>query len=134
MSQPLINPKRLILVIALICESAACSSEKPKEVAVKPRTDPIGMMLYEARKSETISSDIALRLADMVFRRVAGDEVVANQLPFTVIDQGESWLVQGTRSRASSIDLLDPVGGQLIIVIKKTNCEILELSRVLTSG
>lgn len=42
-------------------------------------------------RRETVSSDIALRLAEMVFTRVYGKQYVEERLPFVVRDLGDRW-------------------------------------------
>jgi hypothetical protein len=96
--------------------------------------DDMSMKLREARKVQVISSDIALKLADMVLRKSYGDATVENQLPFTVLDQGDRWQVNGTFRKPSSLDLKDPEGGYLTITIQKTNCRILDMARYLILG
>lgn len=125
------SAKYLPFLFALVGGIAACSSDTPKEAAVKPSSNAITTMtLYEATKTELISSDIALNLAEMMFRKFHGEAVLANQMPLKVLDRGEAWQVEGTFRKYSSPDLDDPEGGQLVIVIKKTNCQILEFARL----
>ena len=87
------------------------------------------MRLRRYRNIEVISSDIALKLADMVFREIHGDETVENGLPLTVTDLGDRWRVDSTFRKPSSLDLKDPEGGQLTMTIQKTNGRILNLAR-----
>jgi hypothetical protein len=75
------------------------------------------MFLRRARNVETVSSDIALRLAEMLFIRHYGQEHTNEQLPLVVIDQGDRWEVHGR----------DGVPHRLIAIIKKIDGRILEL-------
>ena len=122
---------KLILFSLLLSLISACSAERPREVSVAEPDDDISMKLREARKVEVISSDIALKLADMVLRKSYGAATVDNQLPFTVLDQGDRWQINGTFRKPSSLDLKDPEGGYLTITIQKTNCRILDMARFL---
>ena len=124
--------KRWMFVIPFACCVAACSADAPKEIAVEPKITKITTMtLYEATKTELVSSDIALGLAELMFRKIYGEAVLANQMPLKVLDRGQAWQVEGTFRKYSSPDLDDPEGGQIVIVIKKTNCQILEFARLL---
>ncbi len=87
------------------------------------------MRLRRYRNVEVVSSDIALKLADMVFRDIHGDETVENGLPLTVADLGDRWRVDSTFRKPASLDLEDPEGGQLTMTIQKTNGRILSLAR-----
>jgi hypothetical protein len=77
------------------------------------------MLLRRALRKETISSAIALRLAEMVFVRLYGKEYTDERSPLVVIDRGDRWEV-------ISRDGITP-GERLRIVIVKTNGRILEL-------
>jgi len=89
------------------------------------------MKMREARKKYLISEDIAVKLAEMVFRENYGEAVLANQLPLTVRDRDEAWQVEGTFRQYSSLDLKDSEGGQIIIVIRKLNGEILDFTHLM---
>ncbi len=93
--------------------------------------EDMSMLLAKARNVETISADIAEKLAVLIFRRNFGDAVTDGQLPLVVIDRGDRWDVEGSTDVPSSIDLDDPVGGRLVITIMKTDCQITRLVRVL---
>jgi len=126
------SAKHLMIVFPLACGIGACSPDASKEVAVKPEIKSItSMTLYEATKTELVSSDIAVKLAELMFRKIYGEAVLAKQLPLKVLDRGEAWQVEGTFRKYSSPDLEDPEGGQLVIVVKKTNCQILEFARLM---
>jgi hypothetical protein len=56
--------------------------------------EEISMQLRRATRSETISSDIALRLAEMVFVRHYS-HLINEQLPLEVTDRGDRWEVHG---------------------------------------
>jgi hypothetical protein len=81
-----------------------------------------GLSMFHRRvlRQETISSDIALRLAEMIFVRLYGKEYTEERSPLTIADQGDRWEI---RSR----DGIAP-GERLLMVIVKTNGRILELT------
>jgi hypothetical protein len=72
--------------------------------------------------AETISSDIALRLAEMVFAHNYGREVTDAQLPLSIADGGDRWEIRG-RTAASS----PPDAGRLGITIMKADARIVEM-------
>jgi len=78
------------------------------------------MLLRRAKRIETISSEIALRLAEMVFVRLYGKEYVDQRSPLVVIDSENRWDI---RSR----DGITP-GERMQIVIEKANGRILDLA------
>jgi hypothetical protein len=77
------------------------------------------MLLRRAFREETISSGIALRLAEMVFVKYYGRKYTNERSPLVIADQGDRWEIT---SRAGV-----PPGERLKIVIVKANCRILEL-------
>jgi hypothetical protein len=81
--------------------------------------EDISMLLRRTLHQETISSDIALRLAEMVFTRVYGKEYTDERSPLVVVDGGDRWEV---RSREG----IEPLE-RLSMVIAKSNGRILSL-------
>jgi hypothetical protein len=77
------------------------------------------MLLRRAMRSETISSDIALRLAEMVFVRVYGKEYTDERSPLVITDRGDRWEIV-------SREAITP-GERLKMIIVKTDGCILEL-------
>jgi hypothetical protein len=77
---------------------------------------------------ETISSDIALRLAEMVFVHNYGREVTEAHLPLSISDGGDRWEIHG-RQAASSADPKAASGGRLAITIMKADARIVDLER-----
>jgi NTF2 fold immunity protein len=73
-------------------------------------------------RGETISSDIALRLAEMVFVHSYGREVTEAQLPLSISDGGDRWEVHGRKAASSTADV-----GRLGITIMKADARIIEL-------
>lgn len=77
---------------------------------------------------ETISSDIALRLAEMVFVHSYGREVTEAQLPLSIADGGDRWEIHGRKSGSAS-DAKAASGGRLAITIMKADARIVDLER-----
>jgi hypothetical protein len=80
----------------------------------------LSMFLRRSLGQETISSDIALHLAEMVFVRLYGKEYTDQRSPLVVIDNMDRWEV---RSREG----ITP-GERLKMIIMKTDGRILELA------
>lgn len=118
---------------SLLCAAilSACQGDQPKDMGMNTLEPSLEMKMREARKKDLISPDIALKLAEMVFRENYGEAALANQLPLTVRDRDEAWQVEGTFRRYSSLDLKDSEGGQIIIVIRKLNGQILDFTRLM---
>jgi hypothetical protein len=68
-------------------------------------------------RRETITSDIALRLAEMVFTRVYGQKYVEERLPFVIEDLGDRWQISSREG----------VPRRLLMVVLKYNGRILKL-------
>lgn len=77
------------------------------------------MLLRRAFRKELITSDIALRLAEMVFANLYGREYTKERSPLVVADRGDRW-------ELTSREGIMP-GERLRMVIAKTNGRILEL-------
>ena len=77
------------------------------------------MFLRRATRAELVSSDIALRLAEMLLVHVYGKEHIDERSPLVVTDDGDRWEV---RSREGI-----PPGERLLIVIMKRIARIFDL-------
>jgi NTF2 fold immunity protein of polymorphic toxin system component len=77
------------------------------------------MFMRRALHEELVSSDIALRLAEMVFVEVYGRKYVDERSPLVVVDRRDRWEITSREGI--------PVGERLRITIDKTNARILEL-------
>ena len=75
-----------------------------------------------APTAETISSDIALRLAEMVFAHSYGRAVTDAQLPLSIADGGDRWEIRGRTAASSPSD-----AGRLGITIMKADARIVEM-------
>jgi hypothetical protein len=53
------------------------------------------MVMRKAAGTEVISSDIALRFAELIFTHHYGKEVTDAQLPLTIVDHKDRWEVKG---------------------------------------
>jgi len=84
--------------------------------------DGEGMSMFHRRmmRAETISSDIALRIAETVFVRIYEKEHTEARSPLMVVDAGDRWEVRSHEGV--------PPGERLLMVIVKTNGRILELA------
>lgn len=99
--------------------------------------EDIGMVLRrgmptiapEAANVDTVSGEIALKFAEMVFVHNYGQDVTRAQLPLKLFDHGEYWHIEGSNIVPSSPYLSDPIGGRLVINIVKYNGQITNLAR-----
>jgi hypothetical protein len=71
---------------------------------------------------DAVSSDIALRLAEMVFAHAYGREVTDAQLPLSISDGGDRWEVHGRKADSAA-----PDGGRLGMTIMKADARIVEM-------
>src|SRR5262245_35580178 len=86
---------RSLICAILAMISIAGSVESPMAfdpVKIDEGEDP-SMLLRRAFRQETISSDIALRLAEMVFAHLYGKGYTDERSPLVVIDHGDRWEV-----------------------------------------
>jgi hypothetical protein len=80
-----------------------------------------GMSMFHRRmlRTELISSDMALQIAQMVFFRVYGREYTEERMPLVIIDREDRWEIN-TRDGV-------PSPQRIKMIIMKTNGRILEL-------
>jgi hypothetical protein len=111
----------LATITSLAALGASMSDDKKTyEGFVKFDADEgMSMFLRRMRHEETISSDIAIKLAEMVFFRVYGKEYTEERMPFLIVDRGDRWEI-------NSRDGI-PSPQRLKMVIMKANGRILEL-------
>jgi hypothetical protein len=79
--------------------------------------ESIDIFLRRATHVDVISSEIALRLAEMLFARHYSQEHANEQLPLVVVDRGDRWEVHGREGAPQ----------RLKTVIKKADGRILKL-------
>jgi hypothetical protein len=106
-----------IVAMANFTLGSAVSKEPPKS----DDDESISMSLRRATHAEIISSDIALRLAEMLFVREWGAKFIAERSPLVVIDGGDRWEVHSREGI--------PPGERLQMIIMKINGRIVELRR-----
>lgn len=112
---------RSLICTILVMMSMSGSVESPMAfdpVKIDEGEDP-SMLLRRAFRKETISSDIALRLAEMVFAHLYGKDYTEERSPLVVVDREDRWEVTSREGIAP--------GERLRMVIAKTNGRILEL-------
>lgn len=111
----------ICVILAAAMLSGIAGFAMSKDLSKFDDDEGMSMFLRRARHEETISSDIALRLAEMLFVRIYGKEYTDDRLPLAIVDRGDRWEV---RSREG----ISP-GERLEMIIMKTNGRILELVR-----
>lgn len=96
-----------------------------------PETDEhISVSLYQAMGKSMASPEIALKMAEMIFKKVYGEADFETQLPLKLSDGGDRWIVEGSRN---GDDYPVPEGelakGGVLIEILKSNCQVLKLTQ-----
>jgi len=79
----------------------------------------MSMTLRRATRAETISSEITLHLAEMLFIRHYGSDHTNEQLPLTYVDRGDRWDIHENGKALP--------GQRLKMAIMKTDERIVEL-------
>jgi hypothetical protein len=99
------------------------------ERVIEVHEDP-SVLLHRLAGVEMASPQIALALAEMVFRRVYGDDDFQTQLPLNIEDGGDRWIIKGSR-RAEDYPMppRQASKGQVQIEILKSNCQIVRLTQ-----
>ncbi|MGL4967864.1 MAG: NTF2 fold immunity protein [Inquilinus sp.] len=91
----------------------------------------LSMVLRRAAGSDLVDSQLALTVAETLFRKEIGDERLEKQLPLQVTDLGPSWLVKGTPNALNPGQ--SPTGlrdDYTEIVISKADCRIIRFATV----
>ncbi|WP_343715646.1 NTF2 fold immunity protein [Inquilinus sp.] len=95
------------------------------------QSSDLSMVLRHAAGGGLVDSQLALTVAEALFRKEIGDERLKKQLPLQVIDLGPSWLVKGTPDALNPGQ--SPTGlqdGYTEIVISKADCRITRFATV----
>ena len=93
-------------------------------------TEPIedrSMVLWAAAGRNLATRDIALSLAEMIFKAVYGKEDFEGQLPLHVSETSDRWIIEGSRTYDYSKAVNNLVHGKVEIEILKANCQIVKL-------
>ncbi|AWZ00319.1 NTF2 fold immunity protein [Rhodobiaceae bacterium] len=100
------------------------------ESAMANEKQDLSMFLNEVAGIELATEPIALALAEMLFRHVYGDDDFETQLPLKVTDQGDRWLIVGSRDPAAyPVHELEPAPGEVEMVILKANCKVVRFTQ-----
>jgi len=88
----------------------------------------LSVMGYHALKATMASQELALTMAEIIFKDIFGEDDSKTQLPLKLTDGGDRWLIKGSRN---SDDYPTPEGeiptGRAVIEILKANCQVLKL-------
>lgn len=103
----------------LICAILLGTAVEPSGMVMAKADEELSMLLRRATRAETISSEIALRLAEMVFARHYGEATLAAQLPLVITDRADKWEINGSQAA--------PLGQRLRMIIMKTDGRIVDL-------
>ncbi len=89
------------------------------------------MLLHEVGGLELASREVALVMAEMLVRKVYGEEHLKTQMPSQVTDKGDRWLIEG--SRRGEDHPVPPMGiheDKVIIEIRKLDCQVLNFAQM----
>jgi hypothetical protein len=93
--------------------------------------EDFSVMAYHALGATMASQDIALTMAEMIFKDVFGEDNFKTQLPLKLADGGDRWIIEGSRNAE---DYTVPEGefhdGPALIEILKANCQVLKLTQL----
>ena len=91
------------------------------------------MILRGFNREPLITAAVALEIAKLVFIREFGSEEFERQQPLTVQDEGDSWVIQGSREYDEDAprEHSQLVDGRALIEIAKDNGAILALEKFL---
>jgi len=92
--------------------------------------EDVSMMLFRGSGGQLATREIALKLAEMVFKGVYGEEDYKEQLPWNITDGGDRWIIEGSRKA----DAFPPPPGKMNkgkaeVVILKANCQVVKFQQ-----
>ena len=88
------------------------------------------MLLQGFAHPDLISREIALVLAEMVFKRVYGEDDFKMQQPLTISDDDDRWMIVGNRrSEEPSTQTGNLLDGPVEMIVLKRNGQIVKLVR-----
>ncbi|CCE09590.1 exported hypothetical protein [Bradyrhizobium sp. STM 3843] len=118
-------PRFVSVVLSMLLIQAATA----RETVPTAHEDP-SMLLFRATGVELASSEIALALAEMIFRKIYGDADFETERPLRLKDGGDRWIIDGSRSAEDHPASLQQVSiGAAHIEILKANCQVVKLSQ-----
>jgi NTF2 fold immunity protein len=127
MEEELMRASRSIwLLLALVFPQLLTTDCRATEMH---ESDP-SMLLLRATGVELATPEIALALAEMIFRKVYGDNDFETQKPLQLENVGDRWVIRGSR-RAEDHPAPpgEPSAGEAEVVILKSNCQVVRLSQ-----
>ena len=75
------------------------------------------------------SRDVALAMAEMLIRESRGEDFLKTQLPLNAIDDGDRWIVEGSRKGEDyPPDSTGMPEGKFVLKILKRNCQVLSFA------
>ena len=70
-------------------------------------------------------------MAEMIFKKIYGEDNFKTQLPLTTVDGGDRWIIEGSRNGDDYPAPPDQlVKGRVLIEILKANCQVLKLTQL----
>ena len=125
----IIKRPNVISSVVSIVLLAVVQTANALELRAKMNQD-FSMRLYESLSTEVATREIALALSEMVLKEIYGDDKFNAQIPLSIKDNGDHWLIEGN---PKEVDYPPTPGelayGRLIIAIRKSNCEVIKLTQ-----
>lgn len=123
--------KRSNVISGVVSVALLAATQMASALEMRSKMDQdFSMRLYESLSTEIATREIALALSEMVFKEIYGDNKLSTQIPLSIKDNGDHWLIEGN---PKAIDYPHVPGelayGKLIIAIRKSNCEVIKLSQ-----
>jgi hypothetical protein len=112
----------------------------PPELLVEQiqMTDPVDDMSMRFRSFEEkilATREIAVALAELIFKDVYGEENFKAQLPLVVTEASDRWIIEGSKRYERKPLPFDQIwDGNVIIEILKFNCQVIKLAEMVAIG
>jgi hypothetical protein len=98
--------------------------------AMAQADEDTSMKLFRFTGLQMATRELALVMAETIFKNVYGEDNFKTQEPLQIIDSGDRWIVEGSRRPE---DYPAPPGeaanGKTRIVILKINCQVVSLNQ-----
>ncbi len=105
-----------------------CTVTVIPEHAMSGEDEDTSMLLYRASGYDLASKEIALKVGEMVILRVFGEEDYRTQIPLSVEEQKDRWIIRGTRNAEEHPEAPGVARrGAVELSILKRNCQIIKL-------
>jgi NTF2 fold immunity protein len=92
--------------------------------------EDVSVLSYRVAGVTMASREIALAMAEMLFKKFYGEDDFKTQLPLKVTDGGDHWSIEGSRNGDDHpVEEGQTHFGRTLIVILKANCQVMRLTQ-----